>query len=97
MKKLEQFIYDILNKKSKKILVITLTALAFFGSLLMFPTQLVLAKMLPGKSDNTFSIYVDTPTGSSIEQTKNVSSCVVDFLQKEKEIMNIGTLLKKTP
>ena len=93
MKKLEQFIYDILNKKSKKILVITLTALAFFGSLLMFPTQLVLAKMLPGKSDNTFSIYVDTPTGSSIEQTKNVSSCVVDFLQKEKEIMNIELFL----
>lgn len=93
MKKLEQFIYDILNKKSKKILVITLTALAFFGSLLMFPTQLVLAKMLPGKSDNTFSIYIDTPAGSSIEQTKNVSSCVVDFLQKEKEIMNIELFL----
>lgn len=93
MKKLEQFIYGILDKKSKKMLVIVLTILAFFGSLLMFPSKLVLAKMLPGKSDNTFSVYIDTPTGSSIEQTKKVSSCVVDLLQKEKEVMNLELFL----
>ena len=54
---------------------------------------MVLAKMLPGKSDNTFSIYIDTPTGSSIEQTKEVSSCVIDFLKKEEEVMNIELFL----
>jgi len=89
MSKLEGLIYSILDKKSKKILVIVLTILAFLGSLMMFPTQMVLAKMLPGKSDNTFSVYVDTPTGSSIEQTKSMSSCVVDFLKKEKEVKHI--------
>jgi len=89
MVNLENIIYNILDKKSKKTLVIALTILAFFGSLMMFPTQMVLAKMLPGKSDNTFSIYIDTPTGSSIEQTKSMSSCVVDYLTKEKEVKNI--------
>jgi len=89
MSKLEGLIYNILDKKSKKTLVIILTILAFFGSLMMFPTQMVLAKMLPGKSDNTFSIYVDTPTGSSIDQTKSMSTCVVDFLTQEKEVKNI--------
>jgi multidrug efflux pump subunit AcrB len=89
MSKLEGLIYNILDKKSKKTLVILLTILAFFGSLMMFPTQMVLAKMLPGKSDNTFSVYVDTPTGSSIEQTKSMSACVVDFLKKEKEVKHI--------
>ena len=89
MVNLESIIYNILDKKSKKTLVIVLTILAFFGSLMMFPTQMVLAKMLPGKSDNTFSIYVDTPTGSSITQTKSMSSCVVDMLTKEKEVKNI--------
>jgi multidrug efflux pump subunit AcrB len=59
----------------------------------MFPNKMVLAKMLPGKSDNTFSIYVDTPTGSSIEQTKEVSSCVISFLKKEKEIRNVELFL----
>jgi multidrug efflux pump subunit AcrB len=93
MKKLESFIYDILDDKSKKKLVIILTAAAFFLALLMFPTKLVLAKMLPGKSDNTFSVYIDTPTGSSIEQTKSVSDCVIDFLKQEDEVMNIELFL----
>lgn len=93
MKNLESLIYGILNSKGKKKLVVILTAAAFFLSLLMFPTQLVLAKMLPGKSANTFSIYVDTPSGSSIEQTKEMSACVIDFLKKEKEVMNIALFL----
>ena len=93
MKKLENFIFGILNEKKKKKLVVVLTAVAFFGSLLMFPTKMVLAKMLPGKSDNTFSIYVDTPTGSSIEETKRVTSCVIDFLKKEEEVMHIELFL----
>ncbi len=93
MKNIEDFIYSILDDASKKKRVILLTAAAFVISLLMFPTKMVLAKMLPGKSDNTFSIYIDTPTGSSIEQTKAVSSCVIDFLKKEDEVMNIELFL----
>jgi len=89
MKKFENFVHSILDSKFKKMLVIVLTALAFFGSIMMLPTELVLAKMLPGKSDNTFSVYVDTPTGSSIEQTREVSECVIDILEKEKEVMNL--------
>lgn len=93
MKSLEHFIYGILDKKFNKTLIIVLTAVAFFLSLLMFPTKMVLAKMLPGKSDNTFSVYVDAPKGSSIEQTKAISSCVIDYLKKEKEVMNIELFL----
>ncbi|HHD79084.1 MAG TPA: efflux RND transporter permease subunit, partial [Epsilonproteobacteria bacterium] len=93
MGNLENIIYGILDKKITKTLVIALTAAAFVLSLLMFPTKLVLAKMLPGKSDNTFSIYVDTPAGSAIEQTKQVSSCVINILKKEKEVMNMELFL----
>jgi len=93
MKNLESLIYTILDSKLNKKLIIILTAAAFFLSLMMFPTKMVLAKMLPGKSANTFSIYVDTPKGSSIEQTKEVSTCVIDILKQEKEIMNIALFL----
>jgi len=93
MKNLESFIYSILDSKAKKRLMIFATAAAFFLSLLMFPTKMVLAKMLPGKSANTFSVYVDTPKGSSIEQTKEVSRCVVNFLKKEKEVINLELFL----
>jgi multidrug efflux pump subunit AcrB len=93
MKGLQKFVYSILSSKFKKTLVIILTAVAFFASLLMFPSKLVLAKMLPGKSDNTFSVYIDTPTGSSVEQTNQVSQCVIDILKEEKEVMNLALFL----
>ncbi len=89
-KKFERFVYNILNTPSKKLLVIVLIFLALFGSVMMIPTKVVLAKMLPGKSANTFTVYVTTPAGSSIEQTKKVSECVVDSLLKhEKHITDI--------
>ncbi|SFV66112.1 Acriflavin resistance protein [hydrothermal vent metagenome] len=93
MKGLEKFIYGILGSRKKKTLVIVLTAIAFFLSLMMFPTKMVLAKMLPGKSDNTYSVYVTTPTGSSIEQTNAVSQCVIDILKDEKQVMNLELFL----
>ena len=93
MKGFQKFIYDILGSKKKKRMVVILTAVAFFGTLMMFPTKMVLAKMLPGKSDNTFSVYIDTPTGSSIEQTRKVSECVLDTLQNEKNILNMELFL----
>ena len=90
MKKFENFIYWILKTKFRKTVVILLTIIAFFASLLMFPMGGVLARMLPGKSASTYSIYVDTPTGSSIEETRKVTSCVTDVLREEKEILNMS-------
>jgi multidrug efflux pump subunit AcrB len=89
----EKFIFNILKSRSKKLLVVVLTLLALGGSIMMIPSKLVLAKMLPGKSANTFSIYVDTPNGSSIKQTKIVTECVSKILQKENEIINFEIFL----
>lgn len=93
MKKFEDFVYDILNTPKKKKMVLVLTAFAFVLAILMFPTKIVLAKMLPGKSDNTFSLYVDAPSGTSIEQTNKISQCAIDILKKEKEVLNIELFL----
>ena len=87
--KFEGIIYSILDSKPKKFLVLFLTFLAFIGSLWMFPTSLVLAKMLPGKSANTYSIYVDLPSGSSHVETSKVTTCIVDILKKESEVRDI--------
>jgi multidrug efflux pump subunit AcrB len=89
MKHFEKFVYAILNSKANKTLVILLTLAALGGSVMMLPTKIVKAKMLPGKSDNTFSVYIDTPTGSSKEQTYEVGRCVIEFLKKEPEILDM--------
>ncbi len=90
---MEKIVYDIISSQSKKRLVLILVLLFLFGSVMMIPTKLVLAKMLPGKSANTFSIYIDTPTNSSIEQTKKVTECVVEHLKKEKIVTDMEVFL----
>jgi len=90
MKKFEDLIFWILQSKFKKTMIILLTIVVFFASLLMFPTGGVLARMLPGKSAATFSIYVDTPTGSPMEKTKKVTTCIVDVLRNEKEVVDMS-------
>ncbi len=93
MKLYEKFVYKIINSKFLKFLVIILTLLALGASVMMLPTKIVLAKMLPGKSANTYSVYIDLPTGSSIQETKKVNECVIDILKKEKEVINIESFL----
>ena len=93
MKLYERFIYSIISSRFLKFLVIILTLVALGASVMMFPTKIVLAKMLPGKSANTYSVYIDLPTGSSIEETQKVNKCVVDILKKEKEVINLESFL----
>ncbi|NPA03825.1 MAG: efflux RND transporter permease subunit [Epsilonproteobacteria bacterium] len=93
MKKFEQFIYNILKSKPRKFFVIVAVLASLGASIMMIPTQIVWVKMLPGKSANTFSVYIDLPTGSSIEETQKVSECVLDILKQEKEVTDIETFL----
>ena len=91
--KFEAILHNILESKSKKRFILIASLVVFILSLMMFPTQLVLAKMLPGKNNDTFNIYIDLPEGSSIQQTQRVSECVVGFVQKEHEVVDTEVFL----
>ena len=90
---MEETIYKIVSSKAqqRKVGFIVLGFLIF--SLMMIPTKIVLAKMLPGKSANTFTVYVDTATNSTIDQTKEVVECVADVFKKEEEVINMEMFL----
>ena len=89
MKKLEEFIYTTIQERKKMRNVLLATLGLFLFSVMLIPTELVLAKMLPGKDSSTFNIYIDLPQGSSVVQTKSVGECVVSILQKEEEVTDI--------
>jgi len=91
--KFENYLLAILNSTSKKKLFLWLTLAAFILSVAMIPTRLVMAKMLPGKNNDTYSVYIDLPSGSSIEQTQRVSQCVTTILQKEPEALDMEVFL----
>ena len=91
--KFEKFIFDSISCRSRRIGIILVVLALLVGSIFMFPTKLVKAKMLPGKSTNTFSIYIDTPTGSSINQTSSITQCVTNIMQKESAVTNMEVFL----
>jgi multidrug efflux pump subunit AcrB len=93
MKKLENFILDILSIRKKMWIVLGITLASLIVAIMLIPTGAVLAKMLPGKDSNTFNVYIDLPEGSSVTQTQKVGQCVVSILQKEKEVLDIELFL----
>jgi len=90
---MENFVYKIISSKRNKWIVTLLVILSMVASVMMIPTELVLARMLPGKSTNTFTIYVDTATNASIGETKQVTTCIVNTLKKEQEITDMEVYL----
>ena len=90
---MEKIIYAILDKAWRRRAVVAITLLLLATSLMMISTQLVKVKMLPSKSANTFTIYIDTPTNSSISQTQSVSECIEDALIKEKSVIDLEVYL----
>lgn len=91
--KFENYLLNTLQSSSKKKMILWMTLAAFILSIAMIPTELVMAKMLPGKNNDTYSVYVDLPTGSSIEQTRQVTQCVTEILQKEPEALDMEVFL----
>jgi multidrug efflux pump subunit AcrB len=91
--KFETYLFNLLSSPSKKKKVLWGTLIAFILAVALIPTELVLAKMLPGKNNDTYSIYIDLPNGSSIEQTRQVSECAVGILQHESEALDAEVFL----
>ena len=89
----EKIVKQGLKSRFQKMMILVGTLVAFVLSVLMLPSEIVLAKMLPGKNNDTFTIYVDLPTGASIQQTEAVAQCVTGYVQKEHEVTDTETFL----
>jgi len=93
-KKFEKAVLNGIQSTAQRRFILIGTLIGFILSIMMIaPTKMVLAKMLPGKDNDTFTVYVDLPNGSSIQQTKEVTDCVVGFVQKEEEVLDTEVFL----
>ncbi len=90
---LERLIYSILESRFKKYMVYLVSLMLFAASIYTLPTELVKAKMLPGKDSDTFSIYVDLPKGKSVSDTKDVTQCIASIIMKEQDVLSTSVFL----
>lgn len=92
--KFEKFIFDAIQSAKQRKIILLFTLISLILSILMIaPTKMVLAKMLPGKNNDTFNIYVTLATGSSIGQTNEVTQCVSSYVLQEKEVSDTEVFL----
>ncbi len=91
--KFENAVLKGIQSAAQRKFILLATVGALLLSIMMIPTELVLAKMLPGKNNDTYNIYVKLPEGSSIEQTTSVTNCVASLVQQEKEVLNVEVFL----
>jgi len=92
--KFEKLVFNGIQSATQRKLILIGTLVAFILSILMIaPSKMVLAKMLPGKNNDTFNIYVTLASGSSIEQTKEVTQCVSSFVIQEAEVIDTEVFL----
>lgn len=92
--KFEKAVYTGIESSFQRKFILIGTLIAFILSVMMIaPWEIVLAKMLPGKNNDTFNIYVKLANGSSIEQTQKVTQCVSSFVVKEKEVVDTEVFL----
>jgi len=93
-KKFEKLVLAGIQSSAQRKFILLGTLVAFILSILMIaPTEIVKVKMLPGKNNDTFNIYVKLPTGSSIQETQQVTNCVSSYVVAEKEVLNTEVFL----
>ena len=93
-KKFENAVLNGIQSSAQRKIILFGTLIAFILSVLMIaPTKIVLAKMLPGKNNDTFTIYTTLAKGSSIEQTKHITDCIVGHIQKEEAVIDLEVFL----
>ena len=90
---MEKLVYKIVSQARNRWMVTLMVIFAMIGAVMMLPSKMVKAKMLPGKSANTFTIYIDTATNASMQETKRVTTCVVNYMKHEKEVLNMNLYL----
>jgi len=90
---IESSVYALLQSRKKKIFVIVFMLLALVSSVLLVTSELVKVRLLPNRLADNFTIYIDLPEGKSVYQTKEVTSCIVQTLKKEKIITDMSIFL----
>jgi multidrug efflux pump subunit AcrB len=84
-----------LESSIKRRVLLAVTVVLLFGSVLMFFTKSVVVKMLPFDNKNEFQVVIDMPEGTTLERTSAVTKEIAQYLSTKPEVVNyqnyIGT------
>ncbi|MEQ9468273.1 MAG: efflux RND transporter permease subunit [Ekhidna sp.] len=72
----------------KRWVMLGITVVLLFGSMIMFFTKSVVVKMLPFDNKNEFQVVIDMPEGTTLERTAAVTTEIAQYLSGVSEVVN---------
>ena len=92
-KRIESYVHALLQSRMKKTIAIAVMLLALVSSIWLVTSEHVKVKLLPNQFADHFMLYIDLPEGSSVYETKEVTSCIVKELKHEDVITDMSVFL----
>jgi len=92
-KLIESYVHALLQSKMKKMLALVVMLVALASSIWLVTSEHVKVKLLPNQFADHFMMYIDLPEGSSVYETKEVTSCIVKTLKSEQSITDMSIFL----
>jgi hypothetical protein len=80
--KLENLIFSIIESKTKSLMVYVITAVLFALSIYTLPSEIVKAKMLPGKNSDTFSNQRSDTVYCKFSQTRKRDKLFLNLFRR---------------
>jgi len=90
IKFIESFVFNLLQSSIKRFIALFIMFAILISSVFLVTTELVKVKLLPQSLADNFTVYVDLPEGKSIYETKEVTSCILEYLKDEEIITDMS-------
>ncbi|MGB3368228.1 MAG: efflux RND transporter permease subunit, partial [Acidaminobacteraceae bacterium] len=87
------FIEGVVKSKAKKALILTLGLVVLLGSFVTFSTGALKVAFFPTNEPNSVTIEIDTPGGSTLEETALITESVENILKENKDIAQFNTTI----
>jgi len=87
------FIERVIKSKAKKALILTLGVSVLLGSFFTFSTGALKVSFFPINEPNSVTIEIDTPGGTTLEETAFITESVENILKENKDIAQFNTTI----
>jgi multidrug efflux pump subunit AcrB len=89
----EKNLLMLIESRPKRFIFLCLIVILLLASFVLVPAKLMLVKMLPFDNKSELQVVIDTPEGSSLEETAAVARQLGEYLKRVPEVVNFQSYI----
>ena len=91
IEKYKDFLYELLSKKGKKLLILGIVIIVFIGSVATVPLGILKLELFPYEEPDSVDISITAPVGTLLDDTRSITYKVENLLFKYSDIESFNT------